>query len=97
MDPFYTETQVAHFKSKTFYDNEIFTANDTMICSIVQSTMAMKRDNYYKSYIWTQFPQSIVKSKLLDISKNELVDSDGSDCGGIEDDEKDIIGRVMFE
>jgi hypothetical protein len=38
-----------------------------------------------------------VKSKLLDTSKNDLVDSDISENENVEDDEKEIIGRVMFE
>jgi hypothetical protein len=94
IDPFFTETQVAHFKSTTFYDNDIFSANDTMICSIIQSTMAMKRDNLYKTYFWTQFPSKLVKSKML--RDLDDIDSDESGDEDIEEDEKDILGRIEF-
>jgi hypothetical protein len=44
IDPFYENTQVALFRSETHFDNEIFNTNDTIITSLVQSTMGKKRD-----------------------------------------------------
>jgi hypothetical protein len=44
IDPFFTETLVAHFKSSTFYDDDIFRESDTIIRSKLQSTMGKKRD-----------------------------------------------------
>ena len=35
VDPFYESTEVAHFKSNTYYDNEIFLKTDTMVKTVV--------------------------------------------------------------
>jgi hypothetical protein len=53
IDPFYEKTQVALFMSETHFDNEIFNTNDTIITSVIQSTMGKKRDSKFKTYIWT--------------------------------------------
>ena len=65
MDPFFEDTQVAHFKSTTYFDNEIFHVGDTIIKSCLQSTMGKKRDLYFKSYIWSQTPTGLIRSKMM--------------------------------
>ena len=65
MDPFYEELQIAHFKSNTIFDDEIITIGDAIIGAYVQSTKGRKSDTTFDSYFWTQFPNSIVRSKML--------------------------------
>ena len=65
IDPFFSKTLIAHFKSRDFYDNEIFMQNDSIITSNVQSTMVTKKDLSFKSYIWTQLPDTLVRSKII--------------------------------
>lgn len=66
----------------------------------MQSTMGKKRDKVFKSYIWTQYPQGLVRSKMLTYceghQKVEVADSDVSD-GEEEEDEADVVGARSFE
>ena len=99
IDPFYEDTQITHFKSSVFFDNEIFTESDTIAQSVIQSTMGKKRDLKFKTYIWTQFPQNLVRSSLMRQKNNQLQmaeDSDKEDVSDIEDDE-DVTGKLSFE
>ena len=59
--------------------------------------MATLRDEFFKSYIWTQFPQCLIKSKVLNIERGDTFDSDASENEDDDEDEKDIIGRTFFE
>ena len=65
IDPFFQRTQMALFKSSTYFDNEVFEAADTLVKSVVQATLGRKRDTRYKTYVWTQLPGAIVRSKML--------------------------------
>ena len=66
----------------------------------MQSTMGKKRDKVFKSYIWTQYPQGLVRSKMLTYceghAKIEVADSDASD-GEEAEDEADVVGARSFE
>ena len=55
IDPYCSEVQCCLFKSKNYYDNEIFEQNDFILNSVVQSTMGKKRDYSFKTYVWSQF------------------------------------------
>ena len=57
----------------------MFSQNDFMVKSIVQSTMVNKRDENFKTYIWTQFETALVRSRMLRNDKDDadaMVDSD---------------------
>ena len=101
IDPFYERTQVAHFKSSTYYDNEVFEAGDTLVKSVVQATLGRKRDTRYKTYIWTQLPRSLVRSKMLQASTNkmyEVLDSDETVASDEEDsDEGSLSSPATYE
>jgi hypothetical protein len=92
IDPFYIETQVAIFKSSTHYDNDIFSECDTMVKTCVQSTMGQKREKSFKTYLWTQYPQGLVRSKMLTDEGGR--DSDESEKDS-EEDESDIVGSIF--
>ena len=60
--------------------------------------MGKKRDTSFKTYIWTQFPKEVVRSRFLQPAKSRLVevqDSDNEDpLEGVDDDEDDAgIGK----
>ena len=79
VDPYCKDVQSCLFRSKTFYDNEVFSQNDFMVKSIIQSTMVNKRDENFKTYIWTQFETALVRSRMLRNDKDDadaMVDSD---------------------
>ena len=78
IDPFYEDLQAALFRSNTVFDSEILTQNDAIISSIVQSTKGKRSDNNYNTYIWTQYPQKIIRSKMLKQGDNQY-DSDNED------------------
>ena len=78
IDPFYEQTQVDHFRSHTHYDNEMFSTNDTIVTSVIQSTMSKKRDLKFKTYIWTQFPDKLLRSALMRCV-NGVLDQEDSD------------------
>ena len=74
---------------------------DTIISSMLQSTMGKKRDMYFKSYIWTQTPSSLIRSKMIgsmSASNEPEMDSDvpSEEDGGSEDDAF-ISGVETFE
>jgi hypothetical protein len=98
IDPFYDQTQVAHFRSSTNFDNEIFSANDTIITSMVQSTMTKKRDLKFKTYVWTQFPERLVRSSMMKAINGmfEAEDSDREVQSDMEEDE-DVSGKFTYE
>jgi hypothetical protein len=89
IDPFFADTQVAHFQSNNYYDNDLFLLNDSIITSSIQASMVKKGDLKFKTFIWTQFPQDILRSKIMsgsgavdDIdSDDQKSDNDGSDDG----------------
>jgi hypothetical protein len=94
IDPFYEETQVAHFRSHTHFDNEIFSCNDTMVTSVVQSTMSKKRDLKFKSYIWTQFPDQLIRSSLMRCVNGTLNQEDSDvEAFSDKDDDEEITGK----
>ena len=88
----------AHFRSNTHFDNEIFACNDTMVVSVVQSTMSKKRDLKFKSYIWTQFPDQLIRSSLMKCV-NGTLDQEDSDVEAFsdKDDDEEITGKQTFE
>lgn len=60
--------------------------------------MATLRDEKFKTYIWTQFPDGLVKSKVLSVERGDLVDSDASENEEDEDEsEKEIKGRMFYD
>lgn len=59
--------------------------------------MSTLRDQNFKMYIWTQFPQQLVKSKILNPKRGDMVDSDASEGEEEDDDEKEIKGKAFFE
>ena len=67
-------------------------------CKVLQNQN--KRDKVFKSYIWTQYPQGLVRSKMLTYceghAKVEVADSDASD-GEEAEDEADVVGARSFE
>ena len=80
LDPYCGQVQCCLFKSSTYYDREIFEQNDFLITSVIQSTMCKKRDNNFKTYIWTQFEQNLVRSMMLrGDTEDGCVDSDAAD------------------
>ena len=91
IDPFFQRTQMALFKSSTYFDNEVFEAADTLVKSVVQATLGRKRDTRYKTYVWTQLPGAIVRSKMLKASTNkmhEVLDSDDTAASNDDDSEE---------
>lgn len=77
LDPFYPELQVALFRSSTHFDDEYLKQNDVILKSIIQSNRSRKGDNRYKTYLWQQFPNKIIRSKLLEPATGRVVeDSD---------------------
>lgn len=94
MDPFYERTQVAHFRSSTYYDNEVFLAGDTLVKSVVQATLGRKHDARYKTYVWTQLPGSLVRSKMLQASTNKMYEALDSD-DTVPTDEEDSDGGAL--
>jgi hypothetical protein len=51
---------------------------DAIIGSYVQSTKGKMTDTKFDSYFWTQFPQNIVRSKMLGQGDN-VFDTDNDD------------------
>ena len=102
IDPFNVDTQIAHFKSSNYFDDGIFQCSDVIIKTLIQSTMGKKRDTSFKTYLWTQFPNEVVRSRFLQPAKSRLVevqDSDNEDpLEGVDDDEDDVgkltLGKV---
>jgi hypothetical protein len=100
VDPFYEEIQVGLFRSNTFFDGEIFVENDSIIQSVVQSTMGKKRDLQFKTYIWTQYPDSLVRSRMLTLGKSgeksvrNAIDSDLQEDSIDSDEDLDLNSRV---
>ena len=99
MDPFYENTQIAHFKSSYFFESELQGQNDTIISSAVQSTMGKKRDNKFKTYIWTQLPNKLVRSSVLKAHNGKIQNDDSEEGNERSDkeDEEEIIGKFSFE
>lgn len=62
--------------------------------------MGKKRDMSFKTYLWTQFPNEVVRSRFLQPAKSRLVevqDSDNEDPLEIVDDEDDdTIGKTRL-
>ena len=60
--------------------------------------MGKKRDTSFKTYIWTQFPNEVVRSRFLQPAKSKLVevqDSDNEDpLEGVDDDDEDPRGKL---
>ena len=73
IDPYPDQIQVALFTSNYYYDHSIFNMNDFLKVNIVQSNMQKKNDRKFKTYIWTQFEDKIIRSKLLRIDPNKTV------------------------
>ena len=67
------------FKSKHFFDNGIFEQGDFTICNVIQSTMGKKRDNSFKTYIWSQFEYTLIRSKILKEDDNDEMDAKDTD------------------
>ena len=79
IDPYCKDVQSCLFRSTTFYDDEVFSQNDFIVRSIIQSTMVNKIDEDFKTYIWTQFESTLVRSRMLRNDSEEadaMVDSD---------------------
>jgi hypothetical protein len=72
----------------------VFEKGDTIVRSMVQSTMGKKRDYTFKTNIWTQFPSALERSKMLNQGKvagktfGEECDSDIGD--GTDNSDSDI-------
>lgn len=98
IDPFYEETQVAHFRSNVHFENEIFGCNDTIVNSVIQSTMSKKRDLKFKTYIWSQFPEQLIRSSLMR-NVNGQLDQEDSDVQNASDndEDQDITGKFTYE
>jgi hypothetical protein len=99
MDPFYEETQVAHFRSSTSFECELQAQCDAIITSVIQSTMGKKRDKKFKTYIWTQFPQQLVRSSVFKCTNGQLNNQDSDEANDLIeiDEEEDIKGKLMFQ
>ena len=96
MDPFYEEFQGAWFRSSSFFDNDILNSGEFVINAFIQSNMSRKTDLHYKSYIWTQHPTKLIRSKLIKEAadakdRKKIADSD-NDLS-----EDDIIKRERHE
>ena len=85
IDPFYEDLQIALFKSNTVFDSEILEQSDVVVGCVAQSTKGKRSDNSFGNYIWTQFPEGLIRSKMLkhgqnvfdsDIEETESEDSD---------------------
>jgi hypothetical protein len=98
IDPFYENTQVAHFRSNTHFDNEIFSCTDTIVTSIIQSTMEQKKDLKFKTYIWSQLPNQLVRSSMLKVKGGNLTkeDSDKENASD-QDEDEEITGKFTYE
>lgn len=75
LDPFYEDLQCALFKSSNIFDSEIMSQNDVIVKCCAQSTKGKRSDKSFSTYIWTQFPQGLVRSKMLKQGEN-VFDSD---------------------
>lgn len=100
IDPFNDDTQIALFRSSNYFDDGIFQCTDVIIKTLIQSTMGKKRDTSFKTYIWTQFPNEVVRSRFLQPAKNRLIevqDSDNEDpLEGVDDDPDDNNGKLTL-
>ena len=58
----------------------------------------MKRDLKYKTFIWTQFPNKLMRSSLMKIT-NGLIESQESDEGADNDadEDEDIVGKFTYQ
>ena len=77
VDPFFAEIECALFRSSTHFDHEMLREHDCIIRNIITSSMGRKDDKAFKTYIWTQLPEKIIRSKLMkQVAGAVLEDSD---------------------
>lgn len=101
MDPFFSDTQVARFQSNLYVNNDIFLENDSIITSVIQSSKIKTNDKNFKIYMWTQFPQKMIRSRFLKVVQPQgqlaEVDSDVESGEEGEGDMDDITQVRTFE
>ena len=52
---------------------------DFTIQNVIQSTMGKKRDNSFKTYIWSQFQSHLIRSKILKYEVEDVKEEMDSD------------------
>ena len=60
--------------------------------------MGKKRDSKFKTYIWTQFPDQLVRSSLLKITNGgfQNQDTDEDDGASGKEEDVDILGKMTY-
>ena len=106
VDPFHDKIQVAIFQSLSNVNEEILEQEDSIIKCASTSTMGKRKDSSYKMYLWTQFPNIIIKQfisrgkRFGQDRQNENSDNEHEQKGGdkqSDTDDDSAFNKIFYQ